>query len=142
VNGWVWFRLVAIGLVITAGCFVPLGPRAAPPLDWNVLGIILVFCPIAMVIVFGIQRVNPRSAKVWHRPSWATNPFNFRDPVQFFHLGAILSIAQGFIIVVRIALTSFPFYVEALVPFAMGLGVLVGVKVVVAVFSSKFEPNT
>jgi hypothetical protein len=142
VNGWVWFRLTAIAFVIVAGCFVPLGPRASPPLDWGVLGIIFAFCPIAMVIVFGIQRVNPRSAKVWHRPSWATNPFNFRDPVQFFYLGAILSAAQGLIIVLRIVVTSFPFYVEALVPLAMGLGAWVGVKAIVVVYRSKFEPDT
>ena len=141
-NGWVWFRLTAIALVIIAGCFVPLGPRATPPLDWGVLGIIFVFCPIAMVIVFGIQRVNPHSAKVWCRPSWTTNPFNFRDPVQFFHLAALVSIAQGLIVITRVWITSYPFYAEALVPLAMGLGAWVGVKVVMVVYRSKFAPDT
>jgi hypothetical protein len=142
VSGWVWFRLTAIALVIIAGCFVQLGPRSTPPLDWYAPGAIFAFCPIAMVVVFGIQRVNSRSAKVWHRPSWATNPFNFRDPVQFFHLAAILSIAQGFIVIARVWITSYPFYIEALIPLAMGLGVWVGLKVVLVVYSSKFAPDT
>jgi hypothetical protein len=39
-------------------------------------------------------------------------------------------------------ITSYPFYVEALVPLAMGLGVWVGVKVVMVVYRSKFAPDT
>jgi hypothetical protein len=133
-----WFRFAAIGLVLIAGCFVPLGPRTSPPLEWYVPMLILAFCPIAMVVVFGLQRVNPRSAKMWHRPSWISNPFNFRDPIQFFHFGAIITIAQGVVVLARVSLTSTPFYVEALVPLAMGLGMWIGVRVVMALYRSKF----
>jgi hypothetical protein len=129
-NIWMWFRLAAIVVVLIAGCFAPLGPLAQPPLAWYVPIIVFVFCPIAMVIVFGVQRVNPRSAKVWHPPSWTRNPFDFRDPIQFFHFGAIITIAQGVVVLARVSLTSF--HVEALVPLAMGLGVWVGVRVVEA----------
>lgn len=139
---WKWFRLAAISLVLIAGCFVPLGPRASPPLAWYVPMVIFVFCPIAMVLVVGVQRVNPRSAHVWHRPSWTGNPFNFRDPIQFFHFAAIITIAQGVVILARVSLTSFPFYVESLVPLAMGLGVWVGVRVTMALYRSKFENGT
>ena len=137
-NVWMWFRLAAIVVVLIAGCFAPLGPRAHPPLAWYVPIIIFIFCPIAMAIVFGVQRVNPRSAKVWHPPSWTRNPFNFRDPIQFFHFGAIITIAQGVVVLARVSLAPFPFYVEALVPLAMGLGVWVGVRVIEALYRSKF----
>jgi hypothetical protein len=142
VNAWVWLRLAAIALVIVLGCFAPLGPRATPPLDWYVPLVIFFFGPLAMVIVLGVQRINPRSARTWHRPSWTANPFSFRDPVQFFHFAAFLSIAQGVVVLARVLLTSTPFYVEALVPLAMGLGVWVGVRLAIALYSSKFEHNT
>ena len=77
------------------------------------------------------------AGKVWHRASWISNPFNLRDPIQFFHFGAIITIAQGVVILARVLLTSFPFYVEV-VPLAMGLGVWVGVKVVVVLYRSTF----
>jgi hypothetical protein len=138
-NVWMWFRLAAIVVVLFASCFSPLGSRASPPLAWYVPIMIFAFCPIAMAILFGVQRINPRSAKVWHRPSWTRNPFNFRDPIQFFHFGAIITIAQGVVVLARVSLTSFPFYVEALVPLAMGLGVWVGIRVVEALYRSKFS---
>ena len=140
-NVWVWFWLAAIILVFIAGCFVPLGPRANPPLAWYEPIVIFVFCPITMGVVFGVQRANPLSAKIWRRPAWTNNPFNFRDPVQFFHFGAIITIAQGILVLARVSLTSFPFYIEVLVPLAMGLGMWVGVRVAVALYLSKFEDD-
>jgi hypothetical protein len=134
-----WFRLAAIAFALVAGCLAPLGPSTSPPLAWYVPIVIFVFCPIAMVVVLGVQRINPYSAKVWHHPSWTSNPFNFRDPIQFFHFAAITTTAQGIVVLVRVSLASFPFYVEALVPLAMGLGVWVGVRVVTALYRSKFE---
>lgn len=92
---WMWFRIAAIAFVLIAGCFVPLGAQASPPLAWYVPLVIFAFFPIAMIILIGVQVVNPRSAKLWHHPSWISNPFNFRDPIQFFHFGAIITIAQG-----------------------------------------------
>jgi len=79
------------------------------------------------------------SARTWHRPSWTTNLFNFREPIQFFYFGAFVSTAQGVVILCRIAVTGAPFYVEALVPLAMGLGIWLGVQLAVALFRSKFD---
>ena len=137
-NVWMWFRLAAIVVVIISSCFAPLGSHANPSPAWYVPIMTFIFCPIAIIVVFGVQRVNPRSAKVWHPPSWTMNPFNFRDPIQFFHFGAIITIAQGVVVLARVSLTSRPFYVEALVPLAMGLGVWIGVRLVETVYRSKF----
>jgi hypothetical protein len=142
VNVWVWLRVVAILLVAIGACITPLEPRFKPPLDWLTLLGIFVFIPVALVLVVGFQRLNPRSAKVWHRPSWSTNPFNFRDPIQFFYLGAFLSIAQGIVALLRVLVTSVPLCPEAFVPLTMGTGIWLGVKMVVFLNPAKFNQST
>ena len=138
-NVWVYLRLAVILFIAVSACFEPLLPEARPPIGWVALLLISVFSPIAIVIVLGMQRVNPYSAKIWHRLSWTTNSFNFREPIQFFYFGAFVSLAQGVVILCRIAAAQTPFYVEALVPSAMGLGILLGVRMTVLVFGSKFD---
>jgi hypothetical protein len=91
-----------------------------------------------MVLVLGIQRVNPRSARVWHRPLWDSNPFNFKDPLQFFQLGAFVFLADAVVTLIRWMFSSVPFYLELLVPPAMGLGILLGSRLTRLVFRSKF----
>jgi hypothetical protein len=54
-------------------------------------------------------------------------------PRPFRHFGAIVTIAQGIVVLARVSLTSLRFYVEAVVPLAMGLGVWVGVRIAAAV---------
>jgi len=92
-----------------------------------------------MVFVLGLQVFNPRSAKEWFHPSWQINPFNFHQPLQFFHLGAYVCLASGLVVVARLAISQIPFYVEALVPVAMAVGVLLGIRLVALVFRAKIE---
>lgn len=141
VNIWVWLRVVAILFVAIGACITPLEPRFKPSLDWPALLGIVVFIPVALVLVIGFQRLNPGSAKVWHRPSWSTNPFDFRDPIQFFNLGAFLSIAQGIVALLRVLVTSVPLYPEAFVPLTMGIGIWLGVKMVVLLYPAKFNQS-
>jgi hypothetical protein len=136
---WVWLRVAAIFLVAIGACIAPLESRFKPPLNWLTLLGIFVFIPIALVLVIGFQRLNPHSAKVWHRPSWSTNPFNFRDPIQFFYLAALLSIAQGIVTLLRVFVASVPLYPEVFVPLTMGIGIWLGVKMVVLMNPAKFN---
>lgn len=136
-----WF-FVRVGLVVfgaLSALFVPLTPQAAPPIGWGALAVIFLFCPGALLFVLGLQALNPASAEVWRRPSWQLNPFNFKEPVQFFHLAAYVFIAQGIVTLVRLAISSEPFYVEALVPIAIGVGVLIGISLSRRLFRSKVE---
>ena len=141
-NRWAYVRIALILFAGFASFFVPLGPQAVPPIDWGALLAIFVFCPIALILVLGFQVISPRSAKVWQRPSWSLNPFNFREPLQFFHVGAYVCLAQGLVTVVRVAASSVPFYVEALVPLVMAGGIFIGLQVVMLLFSSKVEHGT
>jgi len=100
---------------------------------------IFVFSVLGIVFVFAIQSFNPWSAPVWHRPSWSRNPLNFGEPLQFFHLAAFACLASGIVTLLRIAISRFPFYVGALVPVAMSVGVLVGLQGAMFLASSKME---
>jgi hypothetical protein len=138
-NGWRYARFGAILLVAIGALFAPLAPGATPPIGWTALLVIFGACCLSMPIILGLQRVNPRTDKLWRRPSWRGNPLLLRNPVQFFYFAACLSITQAAVILIRIALTSTAFYVEALVPLAMGVGILAGIKLVLLLFASKFE---
>jgi len=138
-NVWSFVRVGLVLFVAVASFFVPLQPQAEPPITWLALAAIFVFCPLGLLFVLGIQTINPWSAKVWRRPSWTLNPFNFREPLQFFHLGAYVCLTQGVVTLARVAYSTIPFYVEALLPLVMGLGILVGVQIATAVFRSKVQ---
>lgn len=135
---WVYVRLAIILIAGIGACLVPLEPRATPPIGWTALAAIFCVCSVGMVLVLSIQRVNPRSAKIWHRPSWTANPFNFKDPLQFFHLAAFVCLSEAVVTLARWAFSSVPFYTEIFVPAAMGLGILLGIGLTTAVFKAKF----
>jgi hypothetical protein len=129
--------LVVLGAIVSF--FVPLGPQAKPPIDWFALLLIFASCPIALVFVLGIQVMNPMSSRVWRRPSWSANPFNFSEPLQFFHFGAYAMLVQGTVLLIRLAASPVPFYVEVLIPMTMGLGVLLGIQLTMLVFRRKMR---
>jgi hypothetical protein len=108
-------------------------------MGWGALLAILVLCPIGLLVVLGLQVINPRSAKLWFHPSWRLNPFNFRQPLQFFHLAAYACFAQALVVLARLAVSQVSFYVEALVPAVMAIGILLGLQLVTLVFRAKIE---
>jgi hypothetical protein len=136
-NMWVSVRLALLLFSAISAFLVPLGPHAKPPIGWGSLLVIFLFCPIGLLAVLGFQVANPRSAVVWRRPSWSINPFNFREPLQFFHLAAYVCLIQGLVGLTRLTLSSTPFYVEVLVPLAMGAGAFIGLHGAMLLFRSK-----
>jgi hypothetical protein len=136
---WLIVRLTLITASAVGTFLVPLGPQASPPMGWDALLAILVFCPIGLLFVLGLQVIKPRSAKLWLRPSWQLNPFNFRQPLQFFHLAAYACLAQALGILVRLAVSQVSFYVDSLVPLAMAIGILFGLQLITLVFRAKIE---
>jgi hypothetical protein len=138
-NKWTYLRMALILFVGISSLFVPLGPQAAPPIEWGALLIIFVGSFVGIVLVLGFQVLNPRSVKTWHRPSWSLNPFSFREPLQFFHVGGYVCLAQGLVTIVRIAVSSVPFYVEALVPLVMAVAIFIGLQLVMVLFASKIN---
>lgn len=136
---WLVVRCVLIAVSAVSTFFVALGPQAKPPIDWGSLLAIFAFFSVSIPILLGIQINSSRLTTLWLRPSWCLNPFNFRQPLQFFHLGAYVCLSQAFIVLVRLAVSEVSFYVEALVPLAMAAGVLLGLQLVMWVFGAKIE---
>ncbi len=65
----------------------------APPPD-GVVGALLqggavgVATLVILMILIGIQAVNPRSAASWEYPKWNKSFLDFSNPLRFFHFGA------------------------------------------------------
>jgi hypothetical protein len=133
---WVYIRIALILLSGIVSLVIPLGTQAVPPIGWGSILAILTFSPIALIAVLAFQVANPRTAKPWPRPSWNLNPFNFREPLQFFHLAAYVCLAQATGNLVHLAVSSVPFYIEALVPLAMAGGAFLGIQIFMLLFSS------
>ncbi len=139
------WKLLRIGLIVfvaVSSLFTPLEPQAKPPIGWAELGAIFIFIPLGLLFVIGIQAVNPLSAKVWRKPDWNLNPFNLRDPVQFFYFGAFLMLAQGIVTLCRFPFSNASFYPESLIPLVMGVGMLLSVQIIMFAFRSKYCENT
>jgi hypothetical protein len=139
---WLYVRITIVLLGAIAGCVAPLGPAAKPTIDWHIVLIIFGFISIGLVFVLAIQAVNPRSARIWQRPSWIANPFDFKQPMQFFHMAAFATLAQGIGLLGHLLFARFPFYAEAALPLAMGAAILLGLRFTMLVFRSKMEQVT
>ena len=57
-------------------------------IDWEACLAVVVFVPLAVLLLIAVQSANPRSKPVWTKPSWKANPFAFDDHLQFSHMGA------------------------------------------------------
>lgn len=136
---WQYVHIALIFFVAILSFFVPLGPKAASPITWGDLTAMLIFPMLALPAVLSVQLLNPGSTAIWRRPSWARNPFSFSEPLQLFHLGVYVCLAQGLVTIARIAFSEADFYPEAFVPVALAIGVLLGLRLTAVVFRSKFE---
>jgi len=137
-NIWIAVRTIIILAAVIGSLFTPLGPQAQPPIEWDILWVFAVFCPMGLLFIIGLQYLNPKSAPIWSRPSWRENPFNFRNPLQFFHLGAYVFVAQGIVTLLRVMASSVKIYPEVFVFIIIGLSTIVGLKLCVILFKGKF----
>lgn len=141
-NKWKLFRLVMLLFAVVAAFFMPLEPKAKPPIEWASLAVIFMAIPIGLIFVIGIQAINPMTAKIWHKPNWNLSPLNFKEPLQFFHFGAYVFLAQGVVTLLRIVFSSVSFYLEALLPLVVWISMLIGIQLVIFAFGRKFSENT
>ena len=84
------FFLVVFSFVTSLVVVQPVSDNQLPnPLIF--LGLV----PVMLILVLSIQFINPDSGSIWQSPSWWTNPFNFSQPYQFFHLAFWAFFASG-----------------------------------------------
>ena len=141
-NIWMIVRLLIIAIAAIGSIYTPLGPQAKPPIEWNILRVFFIFCPVGLAFVIGIQYLNPKSDEIWHKPAWNENPFNFGSPLQFFHLAAYVFLVQGIVTLIRLLLSSVELYPEAFVTILIAIGIFAGLQFCSFLFRGKFEPST
>jgi len=139
-NKWLLIRIGLIAVSVAAYAIQgPVSAHAEPPIDMSALVIGFIFGIIGLQFVLAIQFVNKKSAEVWEPPSWSENPFQFKQPIQFFHLGAWLFIASSLASVMQTWFKNPKFILDACMPLVIGVGLLTGVHLSRALFRRKFR---
>jgi len=87
-------------IIIFIGCIFGLvsglyGSRTQQPINWEAVILVSLFTPIIIVILMGFHALIPIIEITWKRTDWSSNPFSIKDPLQFFHMGAITFMATG-----------------------------------------------
>ena len=139
-NKWLYVRLV---LLFASAFFClfggPVKEHASPPIDLSALVMGFFSGILGLQFVLAIQFINKKSAEIWEHPSWNENPFQMKQPIQFFHLGAWLFISSSFISVLLTWFNSPEFILDALMPLVIGVGLLIGVQLSQLLFRRKFK---
>jgi hypothetical protein len=100
---------------------------------------VLIAVPFMLLLVVGFQAFNPFSARRWTKPTWFSNPFNLRDPLQFFHMGAYHFLAGGLGALLSVPFRGIIALPMALLLLACGAGVLLGIQLCIATLRWKFK---
>jgi len=108
-------------------------------MDIRSLIFILGATPLGLLFVISLQPLNRRTDRQWAIPAWAQNPFNIKQPLQFFHFAAFFFLATGFASVARLIITGPEYLYESLVPLAVGAGLLIGLYLSTVLYRSRME---
>jgi hypothetical protein len=142
-NRWADVRtallIAGAALSIFAG---PVREHATPPMDIRSIAIITFGSLIGVIFVVGLQSLNKHSAGIWTKPSWKTNPFSLKQPLQFFHFAAYFLIISGAISFVLTYLDDSSFIYDAAVIPVAGIGSLLGVWLSRIIFAFKFRASS
>lgn len=109
--------------------------------DWMACAILLVCCPVALLALVGLAAVTPMSAPSWRQPSWGVNPFQPREPLQFFHLGAFFFLAGGVIGVAALPVRGLAAAPLAFSLVSIGVGTWVGIQLCMLAYRKKMGPG-
>jgi hypothetical protein len=135
---WFWVRIA----LVVAGCFLGFSITSlenidSSNVDWTTCLLLFIFVPLGLLLIIGIQAINPLSAEVWRKPSWDINPFIFKEPLQFFHLGAYHFMAGGTIGCIMLFYRGKQAAPLAISLLSIGVGLWLGVKLCIFTFRKK-----
>lgn len=112
---------------------------STPSITYTQILIITLLIPLSLIFVIGIQYFNKHSGKIWKYPSWSLNPFNFTQPLQFFHFATFMLIPFGLSSSFSLLWNGFDYASEAILPLTLGCGLLIGLHLCLYVFQNKIE---
>jgi hypothetical protein len=137
-RAWLYVRLALVAGGLGTGLSLPASGLGAPEIGWVDWLLMLVLSAVAVVVVVGMQAVNPFSSSVWHRPSWRANPLWFGEPLQFLHLAGFTALAVGLGAAVGGLLAqNTDGWPVAWLMASSGVGILGGVRLCLRVFRHK-----
>jgi len=110
-----------------------------PAITWKILPLFFIFSIIGTLFVISLQKSNPRTKKQWTKPSWHSNPFNFGNPVDFFHLAGIFFVITGVVDICSNYIKFGQINMEGFIALITGTGVLVALKLVEIFYKEKFS---
>jgi hypothetical protein len=138
---WMAVRIVGIAAVVAAAPSLYNSMRsefAGQSPSWTFVVAILGITALAIPFVLSLQSMNPFSKTPWSRPSWSSNLFDLRQPLQSIHYSAWLFVALGLSLAVYTAWIDSKNLLFVL-PLLIGAGALVGVKLSMLLFRSKLS---
>lgn len=137
-NKWLLIRIIIIGISFLISFFQKIDIKySINYMDLKKLIIIFIVSIIGVIFVIGLQILNYRE-KIWIKPSWCQNPFNFKQPLQFFHFAGYFSLISGIASIMNFLINKNSLSFEAIIPLCMGIGVIVGVHFSVILYKNKF----
>jgi hypothetical protein len=135
---WLWIRIVTVLAALATGPVTYQKMHAefenqVP--SWSFVVAMVGFGIFSTLFVLAIH--NAQTKYAWSKPSWLENPFNFRQPAQFFHMGAWSFVTLGLstaLYPLMLGMRNFMF----VLPLSVGVGMLLGLKLAVGTFD-RFE---
>lgn len=115
--------------------------------NFGILGVALlllfpvVFVPVAMLFVIGVQFVNPFTSPKWKAPTWNSNFLNLRDPLHFFHLGAFLGVSGAAGLLVCSPFAGLWVFLAGVSCLTASVSLLLSIRLCMKVYASKFEAS-
>jgi hypothetical protein len=134
---WLAVRVLFVFAAFLQGLFME--QVAPPPSDVPVpvLLVIFLFGIYGMLFGIGIRAANSLSSKIWRFPSWQSNPFLIKEPLQFFHFVGYYFLAIGVGVVLRQVLYLRYMGPDSFFFLAIASGLLIGIRVCTVIFYGK-----
>jgi hypothetical protein len=96
------------------------------------------FLPLGLLLIIGIQYVNPLQNRQWTVPSMNSNFLSLKDPLHFFHASAYFLATAGLGVVVGSLFKDLSNATMGLGLLSGSLGLFLGVKLCVKAYDKKF----
>ena len=106
--------------------------------SWYFILELLILVVVSIFIILSIQYKNPFSKRKWHKPSWDGNPFDLHQPLQYFYTTGWIFIVLGTSVAIYTLLIG-SLNLLFLFPLTIGIGVIVGVKLSLLAYRTKFN---
>lgn len=106
--------------------------------SWQFALIMICLVAFGILLVFFIQTINPSSPSRWYKPSWFRNPFNYKQPLQLFDMGAFYFLATG-LGCLSLGANDVQFKWLWELPTSIGIGMWLGTRLCVLVYSDRFQ---